>query len=115
MRRLPPLRLLACLALVSCMQADLPTGPPSDTLLPEAPDFEIRDANNNGGNEHFYWVPPTVGGPVNATGIFESAVNAVLEVCEWSGTECLVTVSEFTVADGIIVNLVDEKLGVTDN
>ena len=41
---------------------------------PGAPSFLIQDATHNGGNPHFYWLPPMTRQP-SFTGTFDGTLN----------------------------------------
>lgn len=65
-----------------------------------APGFDIRDAAHDGGNEHFFFLPPMVPPPSYA-GVFDPSVAPVVEICEWTGEACtLPLVARFTRTSG---------------
>lgn len=60
---------------------------------------EIYDGAH-GGNQHFYFLPPLVPEP-SPTGTFVGSLDPVVQVCEWTGTECLFPpIAEFTTTTG---------------
>ena len=66
-----------------------------------SPDLVIFDAEHGDEGSHFYFLPPMVPDP-GATGVFDASQPAVVEVCEWSGADCVVTLTEFGVEAGTI-------------
>jgi len=75
-------RLVLCVPLafvaVACRDIPAPTA-----VLP--PSFAIQDARN-GGNPHFYWLPPLVPAP-SPTGTFDPSSSPVVRISEWAGAE----------------------------
>src|SRR5438034_169236 len=68
-------RLLLCAAALvaaACQDRQSPTA---------APSFLIRDAIHNGGNPHFYWLPPMTR-QLSFTGTFDGALAPVVEISE---------------------------------
>ena len=60
---------------------------------------EISDGAN-GGNEHFFFLPPLVPKP-SPTGTFADSLAPVVQICEWTGTECVLPpITEFTTTSG---------------
>src|SRR5438445_5530958 len=75
-------RLLRCAAAIfaaACQDRPSPTA---------APSFLIQDAAHNGGNPHFYWLPPMTKQPT-FTGTFDGTLSPVVEITELpAGTAC---------------------------
>jgi predicted outer membrane repeat protein len=73
--------LLPCVLVLAC-SPDTPTAPEDDQLA-HAPEFAsvIEDARN-GGNPHFYFLPPMVSQPT-FSGTADGSVAPVVQVCEW--------------------------------
>jgi len=68
-RMIPPVATAAAsLVLVGCVER---VNAPIAARPLDAPRFEIRDGAHNGGNPHFYFLPPIVATP-NATGSFDA-------------------------------------------
>ena len=89
-------------ALVACSDS------PTRTEL-GSPVFQIADAVHNGGNPHFFFLPPMVPSPVT-NGVFDGSLEPVVEICELSlcGTS---TIASFTTTTGTgseIVRVVPE-------
>ncbi len=87
-------RLVLCvpLAFVALACRDIPAPTAVGT-----PSFAIQDANN-GGNPHFYWLPPLVPAP-SPTGTFDPSSSPVVRISEWTGGEGAL-VAEYTRSSG---------------
>jgi hypothetical protein len=60
---------------------------------------EVSDGAN-GGNEHFFFLPPLVPAP-SPTGTFAGSMDPVVQICEWTGTDCVFPpIAEFTTTTG---------------
>lgn len=102
----------ASLLLTACADQNLPvqSGVPG-------PRFDLQDGVHNGGNTHFFFLPPIAVQPI-FSGVFDPSLEPVVRVCEWTGAVCLLPpVAEFTTATGpgtetVRVDLVDELYGV---
>jgi len=81
------------LALVALACGDSPTPTAVGT-----PTFAIQDGAHNGGNPHFYWLPPLVPAP-SPTGTFDPSSSPVVRISEWNGGEGAL-VAEFTRSSG---------------
>src|SRR5438309_8627849 len=69
----------AALVAAACQDRQSPTA---------APSFLIQDATHNGGNPHFYWLPPMTRQP-SFTGTFDGTLAPVVEITELpAGTAC---------------------------
>jgi hypothetical protein len=79
------------LVAVACSDIPAPTAVPS-------PSFAIRDGAHNGGNPHFYWLPPLVSAP-SPTGTFDPSSSPVVRISEWAGAEGAL-VAEYTMSSG---------------
>src|SRR3989441_2568217 len=66
-----------------------------------APSFLIQDAAHNGGNPHFYWLPPMTKQP-SFTGAFDGTLSLVVEISELGGVTGCAThvVATFTTTTG---------------
>src|SRR5207244_4491229 len=67
-----------------------------------APSFLIQDAAHNGGNPHFYWLPPMTRQP-SFTGTCDGTLSPVVEIREFAGpTPCVANrlVATFTTTTG---------------
>lgn len=73
---------------VSCGQRDVPTAPA------EPPSFAISDASHNGGNAHFFFLPPIASQP-HIEGVFDGSADPVVEICEWTD-HCGTVIGRFT-------------------
>jgi len=82
---------LVALVAVACNDLRTPTDVPS-------PSFAIRDGAHNGGNAHFYWLPPLVPAP-SPTGTFDPSISPVVRISEWAGAEGAL-VAEYTRSSG---------------
>src|SRR5512145_1999011 len=82
---------LVALVAVACNDLRTPTDVPS-------PSFAIRDGAHNGGNAHFYWLPPLVSAP-SPTGTFDPSSSPIVRISEWSGAEGAL-VAEYTRSSG---------------
>jgi hypothetical protein len=77
-------------------------------LLAEIPDgahggnehFFFLPDGAHGGNEHFFFLPPLFPEPA-PTGCFDGAQTPVVEICEWTGTECVAPPIAVFTADGL--------------
>src|SRR5438309_7634003 len=69
--------------------------------VPSAPSYLIQDAAHNGGNPHFYWLPPMTRQP-SFTGTFDGTLAPVVEISELGGvTGCANrVVATFTTTTG---------------
>ncbi len=95
MRRLTTLvaaTLAATLIWGACDEGTDPVGPREVPDQPSpaehSPTSSISDAAN-GGNEHFYWLPPMVSNP-SPTGTFDGSRSPHLMICELDGADCAV-------------------------
>ena len=91
--------LLLCSAIavsLSCSEASSPTIPEVD----DNPTFLVQDALHNGGNAHFYWLPPVVTGAPSTIGEFDSTLSPTVEICEVGETGCVLTLATFTSSSG---------------
>ena len=83
MRRLGVLP-LAVFIFAACQ--DVPTS------IPVSPQFEIKDATHNGGNPHFFLLPPMVdNASASFTDVpFDGSLDVAVEICVWStvGNAC---------------------------
>ena len=83
-----------------CMDGSSPTG--------LSPSLAILDAAHGDEGSHFYLLPPLVPNP-GATGVFDGTQPAVVEICEWAGSECALAITEFSVGAGTVsISLEDE-------
>src|SRR3989442_12339023 len=71
-------RLLMCAAALVAAACQDRQSPPA------APSFLIQDAAHNGGNPHFYWLPPMTRQP-SFTGTFDGTLAPVVEISELGG------------------------------
>lgn len=85
----------ALLVLAGCGDA----GDVAGLKASRSPTLEIRDAVHGAGKRGFYLLPPLVSNPTH-TGVFDAALLPTVDICEWSGTSCLVTIASFTTTDG---------------
>src|SRR2546430_8061890 len=89
-------RLLMCAAEIfaaACQDRQSPTA---------APSFLIQDAAHNGGNPHFFWLPPMTRQPT-FTGTFDGTLSPVVEIRESAGpSPCVANrlVAMFTTTTG---------------
>ena len=89
-------RLLMCAAAIfaaACQDRPSPTA---------APSFLIQDAAHNGGNPHFFWLPPMTRQPT-FTGTFDGTLSPVVEIRESAGpSPCVANrlVAMFTTTTG---------------
>src|SRR3989442_6831758 len=88
-------RLLMCAAALVAAACQDRQSPPA------APSFLIQDAAHNGGNPHFYWLPPMTRQP-SFTGTFDGTLAPVVEISELGGlTGCADrVVATFTTTTG---------------
>jgi hypothetical protein len=92
-RQLLRLSPFALIAVTGC--ADSPIAPDRETGL-----FHIQDAVHSAGNARFFFLPPLVP-PPSFSGEFDPSVSPVVEICEWTGSACVMPlVAAFTTADG---------------
>jgi hypothetical protein len=79
--------LAASLPLLSCSDTQSPLAP--EVSSPD-PMLAISDARHEGGNEHFFWLPPMVEDPDGFNGAFNGAATPTVEICllNGAGTEC---------------------------
>ena len=78
-----------------------PTTPPP--AAPTDPSFAISDAVHDGGNSHFlhFWLKPLVSQPASFNGPFDGTLSPVVEICEWTGTDCVMPFTAvFTLTSG---------------
>src|SRR2546425_3359525 len=88
-------RLLMCAAALVAAACQDRQSPPA------APSFLIQDAAHNGGNPHFYWLPPMTKQP-SFTGAFDGTLSLVVEISELGGVTGCAThvVATFTTTTG---------------
>ncbi len=91
---------LVPLALAAC--EDAPTQTESERGPPL---FEIVDAINNAGNQHFFFLPPLVPDPI-VSGVFDGSLSPVVEICGGTATNpttgrCQDPLTEFTTSTGL--------------
>ena len=77
----------------ACSDSDLPTATPR-----VRPALSISDGAN-GGNSHFFFLPPIVPAPAPA-GAFDGAVSPEVRICEWNGTACVLEIAAFSLTSG---------------
>lgn len=78
-------RMLGCVILVAflaCDNAQVPVGPEVS-----GPALQILDGAHNGGNEHFFFLPPMVSQPAYS-GQFDGTLSPIVQVCELAGASC---------------------------
>ncbi len=94
MRLLSRLPVQAATALLVAACGEGPITPEIDD-----PSLAISDAVHQGGNEHFFWLPPMVGNPGSFNGTFDGALSPIVRICEFldDQTPC-VLVEDFTTA-----------------
>src|SRR5687768_1930325 len=63
------------------------------------PAFQITDAAHNGGNGHFYFLPPLVARP-NVAGEFDAGLSPVVRICAFRDGECQSQIAEFSMMTG---------------
>src|SRR2546426_4429108 len=87
--------------LVMCAAAMLAAACQDRQSPPAAPSFLIQDAAHNGGNPHFYWLPPMTRQP-SFTGRFDGTLAPVVEISELGGVTGCAThvVATFTTTTG---------------
>src|SRR5438477_2119051 len=87
---------VASLAMVGCAErANAPTA----LRPPRVPSFEIRDGAHNGGNPHFYFLPPIVASP-STSGSFDATQAPSVTVCPLTGSDCGTVVAQFSMTTG---------------
>ena len=82
-----------CLVLLAVACTDAP----SPTAV-SVPSFAIQDGAHDGGNAHFYWLPPLVS-PPSTLGTFDPSSSPVVRISEWSEAEGAL-VAEYTRSSG---------------
>lgn len=83
-------------ACTACRSMDLPT---SSDSPPGGPSLVVSDGANNGGNEHFYFLPPLVAAP-SPTGIFDGGQSPEVKICHFTGGACGAEVAAFSTTTG---------------
>ena len=73
-----------------------------------SPDLVIFDAEHGDEGSHFYFLPPMVPDP-GATGVFDANQPAAVEVCEWTGSDCVLAITDFSVGVGTITVSVEDE------
>ena len=73
-----------------------------------SPDLVILDAEYGDEGSHFYFLPPMVPNP-GATGVFDANQPAAVEVCEWTGSDCVLAITDFSVGVGTITVSVEDE------
>src|SRR5947208_9427649 len=93
--------------LVMCAAALLAAACQDRQSSTAAPSFLIQDAAHNGGNPHFYWLPPMTRQPT-FTGTFDGTLAPVVEISELDGvTGCSNrVVATFTTTTGPVAETV---------
>ena len=84
-----------CVTLVLAAAACRDVPAPTETLTPS---LAITDGAHNGGNAHFYWLPPLVSAPSPA-GTFDPSSSPVVRIAEWAGGEGAL-MAEFSMSSG---------------
>jgi hypothetical protein len=64
-----------------------------------SPNVQIVDAAHNGGNAHFFFLPPLVPAP-STSGTPDGSLSPEVVICEWSGSACTTTIARFTMQSG---------------
>ncbi len=90
----------SALLVAGCMDGSSPTD--------LSPDLVILDAEHGDDGSHFYFLPPMVPNP-GATGVFDASQPAVVEVCEWTGSDCALAITDFSVGAGTITVSVEDE------
>lgn len=75
-------------ALAACADADTAIGP-------SAPAFAVSDARTEGGNPHFFWLPP-IGSAEGAGGPVAADIQPEVRICRLEGDACGDEVGHFT-------------------
>ena len=88
------------LLVAGCMDSTSPTD--------LSPSLVILDAEHGDEGSHFYFLPPMVPNP-GATGVFDATQPAVVEICEWTGLDCALTITELSVGAGTITVSVEDE------
>ena len=100
---------LGCIRLVTLGVALLVAGCMDITAPTDlSPGLVILDAEHGDEGSHFYFLPPMVPDP-GATGVFDATQPAVVEICEWTGLDCALTIAEFSVDAGTITVSVEDE------
>ena len=77
----------------ACSDRDLPTAAPR-----VRPALSISDGAN-GGNSHFFFLPPIVKAPA-PNGTFDGSLSPEVRICEWNGSSCVVQIATFSLTTG---------------
>jgi hypothetical protein len=80
-------------AFIGCSRESA-VGPPS-----VAPQASISDASHNGGNPHFFFLPPLVPAP-STTGWFDAGLAPTVRICEWTGSVCATELATYSIISG---------------
>ena len=99
--------LAAVLIVGSCTDSSAPTGPNLYRIPITA--RAIVDGANNGGNQHFFWLPPTIQGSPSYSGITDPAADPDIEICFYSGGHCVGSLTAFDLASGLSYQLTSES------
>ena len=97
---IPLVTLGSALLVAGCMDGSSPTD--------LSPDLVILDAEHGDNGSHFYFLPPMVPNP-GATGVFDASQPAVVEVCELTGSDCALAITDFSVGAGTITVSVEDE------
>jgi len=74
-----------------------------------SPDLVIFDAEHGDEGSHFYFLPPMVPNP-GTTGVFDANQPAAVEVCEWTGSDCVLpAITDFSVGAGTVSVSVEDE------
>jgi alpha-tubulin suppressor-like RCC1 family protein len=84
---------LLVLLTAACSDRDLPTAAPMTR-----PALSISDGAN-GGNSHFFFLPPIVPAP-SPNGAFDGTVSPEVRICEWNGSSCVALIATFSLTAG---------------
>jgi len=79
----------------ACSDSDLPLPTATPTVRAA---LSVSDGAN-GGNSHFFFLPPIVAAPA-PTGTFDGTVSPEVRICEWSGSACVVEIATFSLTSG---------------
>ena len=89
MRKITVFVLISLLAIAGCSNYQKEDQPEiSDSIGP----LSISDAVHNGGNEHFYWLPPLVKAP-NPTGNFVDSLSPIVKITPYPPDDIIFTMT----------------------
>ena len=92
--------MIALCCVVPCLACSCDAGKGGLTSPAEPTSFSLFDGAHQGGNPHFFFLPPMVSAP-SPIGVFDATLAPVVQICAWTSAGCAMPlVATFTTDSG---------------